>query len=96
MKRNEQAVGGQLWMQGDRMTSATNVPLEGMANYGASAVLSAVGEAVEWRHATEFVSADILDSPTLVEPCADIHSGTSLPTSAWAPELFGPPSRTYV
>jgi hypothetical protein len=40
MKRNEQAVGGQLWMQGDRVMSATNVPLEGMANDSTSAVLS--------------------------------------------------------
>jgi hypothetical protein len=56
MKRNEQAVGGQLWMQGDRLISATNVPLEGMTNGSTSAVLTAVVEAVEWRHATEFVS----------------------------------------
>jgi hypothetical protein len=30
MKHHEQAVAGQLWMQGDRKISAANVPLPGM------------------------------------------------------------------
>jgi hypothetical protein len=43
-------------MQGDKVMSATKVPLEGMANDSSSAVLSAVVEAVEWKHVTEFAS----------------------------------------
>jgi hypothetical protein len=50
-KRYEQAVAGQLWMQGDRKMSAANVPLPGMANDSSAALLTAVVEAVEWKHA---------------------------------------------
>jgi hypothetical protein len=38
MKRNEQALAGQLWIQGDRQMTATNVPAPGMANTRESAL----------------------------------------------------------
>jgi hypothetical protein len=53
MKRHEQAIAGQLWMQSDRMMSEANVPLPGMANSTESALLTAVVEAVEWKHPLE-------------------------------------------
>jgi hypothetical protein len=53
MKRDEEAVGGQLWMQGDRKMTAYNRVLDGMGNSRESAILSAVADAVTWRHASE-------------------------------------------
>jgi hypothetical protein len=53
MKRNEEAVGGQLWMQSGRKMTAYNRVKDGMANSRESAILSAVAEAVEWKHACE-------------------------------------------
>jgi hypothetical protein len=53
MKRNEEAVGGQLWMQGVRQMTAYNRVLEGMANSRESAILSATADAVTWKHASE-------------------------------------------
>jgi hypothetical protein len=53
MKREEEAVAGQLWMQGNRQMTAYNLPFEGMANSRESAILSAVAEAVTWEHAME-------------------------------------------
>jgi hypothetical protein len=44
MKRNEEAIGGQLWMQGDRQMSASNRVLEGMADSRESTILSAAAE----------------------------------------------------
>jgi hypothetical protein len=40
-------------MQGDRKMSVDNVPLPGMANDSSAALLTAVVEAVEWKHPTE-------------------------------------------
>jgi hypothetical protein len=53
MKRNEEQIAGQLWIQGDRQMTASNKVLDGMANTRESAVLSAVVDAVAWRHAGE-------------------------------------------
>jgi hypothetical protein len=53
MKREEQALAGQLWIQGDRQMTATNVPAPGMANTRDSALLSAAAEAVSWNHASQ-------------------------------------------
>jgi hypothetical protein len=53
MKREEQALAGQLWIQGDRQMTATNVPAPGMANTRNSALLSAAAEAVSWNHASQ-------------------------------------------
>jgi hypothetical protein len=50
MKRNETAMAGQLWIQGDRKMAAANPPFEGMANTKESAILSAVAEAVAWKN----------------------------------------------
>jgi hypothetical protein len=50
MKRNEQAIGGQLWMQKDRMMTASNTVLDGMPNTKEAAILSAVAEAVTWKN----------------------------------------------
>jgi hypothetical protein len=53
MKRNEEAIGGQLWMQSGRQMTASNRVIDGMANFRESAILSAAAEAVTWRHAHE-------------------------------------------
>jgi hypothetical protein len=53
MKRDEQAVSGQLWVQGDRQMTATNATPEGMANTRDSALLYAAAEAVTWNHASQ-------------------------------------------
>jgi hypothetical protein len=59
MKRDEEAVAGQLWMQKDRETqkerqmTAYNLSYEGMANSRETAILTAVAEAVTWKHALE-------------------------------------------
>jgi hypothetical protein len=50
MKRNEIAMAGQLWLQGDRKMAASNPPFEGMSNSKEAAVLSAVSEAVVWKN----------------------------------------------
>jgi hypothetical protein len=49
MKRNEAAIAGQLWVQGDRQMTVANGVFDGMANTKESAVLAAVSEAVTWR-----------------------------------------------
>jgi hypothetical protein len=49
-------MASQLWIQGDRMMTASNPAFEGMANSKESAVLSAAAEAVAWRN-------DALESP---------------------------------
>jgi hypothetical protein len=53
MKRNEAAIGGQLWIQGERQMTASNMVLEGMTNSRESAILSATVEAITWTHALE-------------------------------------------
>jgi hypothetical protein len=53
MKRNEEAIAGQLWIQGDRQMTASNRVYDGMANPRDSALLRAAAEAVTWRHALE-------------------------------------------
>jgi hypothetical protein len=53
MKRQETVIGGQLWMQGDRQMTASNQVLKGMANTREAAILSAVAEAVTWKHALD-------------------------------------------
>jgi hypothetical protein len=56
MKKGETAMAGQLWIQGDRMMTASNPAFEGMSNSKESAVLSAAAEAIGWRN-------DALESP---------------------------------
>jgi hypothetical protein len=53
MKRNEEAMGGQLWMQSGHQMTASNKVFDGMANSRESAILTAAAEAVVWRHAYE-------------------------------------------
>jgi hypothetical protein len=53
MKRNETAVGGQLWIQGDRQMTASSLVLEGMVNTREAAILTAAVEAVTWKHCLE-------------------------------------------
>jgi hypothetical protein len=38
LKRHEQHLGGQLWIQGSRQMTATNIPFEGMSNDATSAI----------------------------------------------------------
>jgi hypothetical protein len=53
MKRNEAEIGGQLWIQGERQMTASNMVLEAMANFRESAILSATVKAVTRTHALE-------------------------------------------
>jgi hypothetical protein len=53
MKREEEAFAGQLWMQGDRHMTAANPPIKGDVRSREAAILSAISEAVTWRHALE-------------------------------------------
>jgi hypothetical protein len=56
MKKGEKAMAGQLWVQGDRMMSASNPAFDEMANTREAAVLSAAAEAIAWRN-------DALETP---------------------------------
>jgi hypothetical protein len=53
MKSEEQAIAGQLWVQGDCQMTASNIAPEGMANTRDSALLYAAAEAVTWNHASQ-------------------------------------------
>jgi hypothetical protein len=53
LKRHEQFIGGQLWLQEDRKITATNLIFLGMPNDANSTALVAIAEAVEWKHAFE-------------------------------------------
>jgi hypothetical protein len=53
MDRNERSIAGQLWIQGDRCRSASNVVPDGMADTKDSALLAAAAEAVSWNHASQ-------------------------------------------
>jgi hypothetical protein len=53
VKKHEQHVGGQLWLQGERQMTAINLVPPEMKSEEKSAALIAVAEAVEWRHAFE-------------------------------------------
>jgi hypothetical protein len=53
LKRDEEAIAGQVWIRGERMMTASNRVIDGMANTRDSAILSAAAEAVNWRHAGE-------------------------------------------
>jgi hypothetical protein len=59
MKRDEEAFAGQLWMQGDRHMTASNPPMFGDSRSREGAILSAMAEAVTWRHTLE----DAIDGP---------------------------------
>jgi hypothetical protein len=50
MKRGETAMAGQLWIQGDRMMTASNPAFDGMSNTKESAVLAATAEAIAWKN----------------------------------------------
>jgi hypothetical protein len=49
----EEAFAGQLWMQSDRHMTAANPPLSGDVRSREAAILSAMVEAVTWKHALE-------------------------------------------
>jgi hypothetical protein len=53
MKQNETAMGGQLWIQGDRQMTASNQVMGGLANNKEGAILSATMEAVTWKCALD-------------------------------------------
>jgi hypothetical protein len=53
MKRDEEAFAGQLWMQSDRHMTAANPVIKGDPRSREAAILSAVYEAVSWRHSIE-------------------------------------------
>jgi hypothetical protein len=50
MKKGERAMAGQLWIQGDRMMTASNPAFDQMSNTRESAVLSAAAEAIAWKN----------------------------------------------
>jgi hypothetical protein len=49
IKRNEEALAGQPWIQGERQLTASNRVIDGMASSRESALLSAAVEAVKWK-----------------------------------------------
>jgi hypothetical protein len=53
MKREEEAFASQLWIQGNRHMTAANPVIFGDPNSREAAILSAVYEAVSWRHTLE-------------------------------------------
>jgi hypothetical protein len=53
LKRHEQHLGGQLWLQSDRQMTATNIRFDRMSNDATSVTLAAAAEAVEWAHVLE-------------------------------------------
>jgi hypothetical protein len=53
MKRDEEAFACQLWMQGDRHMTAANPPIKGDIRSREAAILSAMFEAISWRHPLE-------------------------------------------
>jgi hypothetical protein len=53
MKREEQAIAGQLWVQGNRQMTASNIAPQGMASTRDSALIYAAAEAVTWNHASQ-------------------------------------------
>jgi hypothetical protein len=56
MKRDEEAFTGQLWMQSDRHMTAANPPIYGDARSREGAILSAMVEALSWKHVLEDAS----------------------------------------
>jgi hypothetical protein len=54
--RGSQPIGGQYWRQGDLQLGITNMVYFGADNSKKSVALSALYEAVAWRHAMEMVS----------------------------------------
>jgi hypothetical protein len=50
MKKGERAMAGQLWIQGDRMMTASNPVFDKMSNTRDFAVLTAVAEAIVWKN----------------------------------------------
>jgi hypothetical protein len=68
MNRHEQHIGGQLWLQGTRSMTATNVILPGMKNDEDSAALVAVAEAVEWKHPMEPVGEKRKGQRAVISP----------------------------
>jgi hypothetical protein len=54
--RGTQPIGGQVWKQEDREMSAVNVVLDGMDASPESVILSAIAEAVTWKHAMEMAT----------------------------------------
>jgi hypothetical protein len=73
LKRHEECLGGQLWIQGDRQMTATNKPFEGMSNDSESDTLAGGAEAVEWVRVLEdglpkrTTQRVVAYSPTLTE-----------------------------
>jgi hypothetical protein len=53
MQRDEQAIAGQLWVQGNRQMTTSNAVPEEMANTCDSVLLCAAAEAVTWNHASQ-------------------------------------------
>jgi hypothetical protein len=79
LKRDEQHVGGQLWIQSDRQMTATTIPFPGMSNDAESACLAGVAEAVEWTSPLEdkrqrSTQRVVIYPPTLYE-CKRVLSG---------------------
>jgi hypothetical protein len=53
MNRNERSIAGQLWIQGSRSMTASNLTPDGMADTKDSAHLTAVADAVSWNHPSQ-------------------------------------------
>jgi hypothetical protein len=64
MKRHEQTIGGQLWIQGSRRMTAMNSILDGMSNDRTAEALSGVVEAIEWKHCLEQSDPETFKGPS--------------------------------
>jgi hypothetical protein len=80
MKRHEQHLGGQLWMQSDRHMTATNIRLDGMSNDATSVTLAAVAKAVEWQHAMGSATSKRPAPRVVIYPPSLIHLQSVLET----------------
>jgi hypothetical protein len=61
--RGTKPIGGQYWRQGNRETAAINVVLDGMDGGQESVLLSAIHEAVDWRHTLEMAADPCFKRP---------------------------------
>jgi hypothetical protein len=51
MKKEEEEFAGQLWMQSDRHMTAATPPYQGTPNSREAAILTAMADAITWKHA---------------------------------------------
>jgi hypothetical protein len=80
MKREEAAIGGQIWIQGDREMTAMNEVAEGLANDKEGAILSAAVEAVTWKSALDLEEGSRKGQRAVIYPKEMTQPGQVLST----------------